>query len=321
MSFAAPLVLLGLVALPVLLALYVARQRGGRRAREAFVAAPLAVSVIPHRPGWRRHAPLLVFALALAVLIVAAARPRTSDAVIVKNASIMLANDDSGSMAATDVKPSRLGAVETAAKRFLASVPTSVSVGIMAFDQTPTVLQSPTTDRTAARNAYAGLRPHGGTAIGTAIQEAVHVLTSETVGARPPAAIVLLSDGSSQVGVNPVTAAKAAAKAHIPIYTVALGTPTGTIAVKEKTKKGPSKSVTEKVPPDPAGLAKIAKASGGEAFTAQNAQHLSAVYEHLGAKLSHRRVVKPLTAGFAGGALALLALGSALSLRWFGRLI
>jgi Ca-activated chloride channel family protein len=318
MSFYSPLVLIALVAIPLLVVLYLLRQRGRGRDRDAFVSGALAVSVIRERPGWRRHAPMLAFLLALAVLIVAAARPRTTEAVTVKHAAIMLATDHSGSMAATDVAPSRLVAVKRAADAFLAKVPDQISVGVMAFNQTPTVLTPPTTDRATDRSALVNVQPHGGTAIGDAIQTAVHLLTSVPQSSRPPAAIVLLSDGSSTSGVNAVTAARAAARQHIRIYTVALGTANGTITAK--TGKG-SATVKRSVPPDPQALAQIAHASGGQAYTAQDAQDLSAVYKHLGAQLSHRKQTRELTAGFAGGGLVLLLLGSALSLLWFGRLI
>lgn len=314
MSFGAPVALLALLAIPALAVWYVARQRGRGRQPEAFAAAALVPSVAPSRPGWRRHAPIAAFAAAVAVLIFALADPRTSHAQPVASSSILLACDVSGSMAATDVKPSRVRAVERAAARLVAEVPAHVSVGVMLFDQVPDVIQSPTTDRAADRRALAGWRPHGGTAIGTAIEVALGQLTGDggKGGTRPPAAIILISDGGSTSGVSPLSAARRAASLHIPIDTVALGTPTGTITVRGR---------DERVPPDPTLLAAIARASHGRAYTAQDAGRLSAVYEKLGVKLSHRRVVDKLDAGFAGAALVLVMLGSAMSLRWFGRLI
>jgi Ca-activated chloride channel family protein len=128
---------------------------------------------------------------------------------------------------------------------------------------------------------------------------------------------VLLSDGASTRGVPAVDVARDAARRKIPIYTVALGTPSGTITVP---RKGGG-TETRPVPPDPQSLAAIAQASGGRAATAATAGTLSDVYKKLGSQLGRRKVPREITAGFAGGALALLALGSALSLRWFGRLI
>ena len=103
MSFASPLVLLALVLVPALVGWYVAHQRARRRAASAFAAPALVPSVAPWRPGWRRHAPMAAFALALAVLVVAAAKPQRTVAVPVETASIMLATDVSRSMTATDV--------------------------------------------------------------------------------------------------------------------------------------------------------------------------------------------------------------------------
>jgi Ca-activated chloride channel family protein len=261
---------------------------------------------------------MLVFALALAVLIVAAARPQRVVAVPVNTASIILANDTSGSMAATDVAPSRLRAAQRAAASFIASVPNSVRVGLVEFNSKVTVLQSPTTDRSLVRAALGQLRVTGGTAIGDAIRTSLRLATSaKRPGVKqPPAAIVLLSDGSNDVGSDPLSAARQAASQHIPIYTVVLGTQGGTV-----TEKRASATVTVPVPPDPQQLAQIASLSHGQAFTATNAKGLNTVYKRLGAQLGHKKVKHEITAGFAGGGLVLLLLGSVGSLAWFGRLI
>jgi Ca-activated chloride channel family protein len=321
MSFAAPLVLLALLAVPALIAGYVAQQRGRQRAVGAFTAPHLAPSVTPHRPGWRRHAPMLVFVLAVAALIVAAARPRTTVAVPDERASILLVTDVSGSMQANDVAPTRLVAARRAAQRFVDGVPRAVNIGVMAFNQTPQVLQSPTRDRDAVVAGLARLRSSGGTATGVAIRQAVQVLgrARGVRGRHPPAAIVLLSDGASTRGVSPVQAAREAGRARIPVYTVALGTPQGTIVVPRP--GGRPGTEVHPVPPDPQSLAQVAGASGGRAYAAADASRLSLVYQRLGSQLGRRDERREITAGVAGGGLALLLLGTALSLRWFGRLI
>ena len=163
MSFASPLALLGLLAIPVLASVYALAQRRRAVAAEAFVTEPLRPSVAPRQPRWRRHVPMVAFVVALAVLIVAAARPERSSAVPVTDAAVMLTNDVSSSMAATDVSPSRLVAAERAAAQFLAKVPSHVRVGLLEFNERPVVLQSPTTDHAVARSALKGLRrrrPH-----------------------------------------------------------------------------------------------------------------------------------------------------------------
>ncbi len=318
MSFLHPAVLVALVAIPLLIGWYVGQQRRRARAASAFAAPALTASVTPRRPRWRRHVPMLAFALALALLIVAAARPQRTVAEPVDTASIMLANDTSGSMAATDVSPTRLAAAEKAANQFLAKVPGSVRVGVLEFNTTVALLQSPTTDHALVSSALAQLRVAGGTAIGDALQTALHTLAAvpREGGKRPPGAILLLSDGASDVGSDPITAAQQAASSHIPIYTVELGTPNGTV----KEKRG-NQTVTVPVPPNPAQLAEIARVSHGQAFTATDAKGLDTIYQRLGAELGHKKVKHEITDSFAGGGLVLLLLGGAASLVWFGRLI
>ena len=142
---------------------------------------------------------------------------------------------------------------------------------------------------------------------------------SSGVASRPPAAIVLLSDGTSTSGRDPVAAAQAAAQARsVPVYTVALGTDAGTITVHRRRGGG---TRTERVPPDPPSLAAIAQASGGKTYTAQTATRLDEIYESLGSQLGRKDQKRQITSAFAGGGLLLLLVGVALSLRWFGRLI
>jgi Ca-activated chloride channel family protein len=166
MSFAAPAVLLGLLALPLAAAWYAAEQRRRRTAATAFATPALQPSVAPRAPGWRRHAPALAFLLALAILVMAAARPQRTVAVPVERATIVLATDVSGSMTATDVQPSRLVAAQNAARRLVSEVPKRVNVGIVAFNSTPHVLQAPTQDRQAIEAAIKRMAPSGGTAAG-----------------------------------------------------------------------------------------------------------------------------------------------------------
>jgi Ca-activated chloride channel homolog len=318
-SFAAPLVLLGLAVLPLLALAYGRHQRMRVRAAAAFSAPHLAPSVAPSRPGWRRHVPMLAFALALALVLVAAARPQTTVAVPVEHASILLMTDVSGSMEAQDVRPSRLVAARRAATTFVDGVPKQVNVGVMAFNQTATILQSPTTDRVAVKSALQRMKSSGGTATGNAVRAAVRILTATPGdgGKAPPAAIVLLSDGKSTSGVAPLTAAQEAGRRHIPIYTVALGTATGTITVP---RKGGG-TETRQVPPDPATLRQMAAASNGQAYQAADEQRLSQVYERLGSQLGRKNEPRQISSLFAAAALAFVLAGAALTLRWFGRLI
>lgn len=319
MTFAAPLVLLGLIGLPLLAAVYLGEQRTRVSAAAAFAAPAVQASVAPRKPGWRRHLPMLAILAAIALLIVAAAKPQRTVAVPVERASILLATDVSGSMTAKDVRPTRLDAAKAAGRRFVAQVPSKVNVGVMAFNDIASVLQSPTTNRKAVNAAINGMTSSGGTATGNAIDTATSVLKRATKlnGKRPPAAIVLVSDGSSTRGRDPVAAAQDARKLHIPVYTVALGTANGTITVP---RRGGG-TTTQRVPPDPAALKQIARASGGASFTAQTAAGLKQVYEKLGSQLGHRKEKHQITTAFAGGAAVLLLAGLGMSLAWFGRLI
>jgi Ca-activated chloride channel family protein len=320
-SFGSPLILIALLIVPALVAWYVTMQRTRGRAAAAFAAPTMAPSVAPRRPRWRRHVPLLAFALAIAVLVVAAARPQRTVAVPVEHAQIMLLTDVSGSMLSTDVRPSRLVAARRAAQAFVDDTPKQVNIGVMAFNQVPQVLQSPTQDRDDLAVALSRLKSSGGTATGEAIVTALRVLQAAPAqnGVKPPSAIVLLSDGVSTKGITPADAAAQAKRLKIPISTVALGTPGGTITVPRT--DGRPGTIVRPVPPDPASLQAIANATGGRAYTAPTARDLSTVYQRLGSQLSHKKEPREITAGFAGAGLALLALGSVLSLRWFGRLI
>jgi Ca-activated chloride channel family protein len=300
MTFASPLVLVLLFVLPLLGCLYMAGQSAGSR-RASFATPRMTASVQPNHPGWRRHVPVIALLAAMAILILACARPQRSVAVPVEQASIMLATDVSGSMSTKDIRPNRLAAAKSAVHSFLGKVPPRMKVGIMAFNQTPTVLQSPTTDRQAANSAVDAMKISGATASGDAVRGATRALRA---GAnrrnRPPAAIVLMSDGESTRGSDPVQAARAARAQGVRVYTVSLGTGAGT---------------------DPATLRRMAEVSRGEFFTAADAAGLKNVYEHLGSQLSITNEKRQVTAWFVGGGLLALFAAGSLSLRWFGRLV
>jgi Ca-activated chloride channel family protein len=320
MSFGQPLYLLALLLVPLGVIAYRRHERERRAAAAAFAAPALQPSVVPRRPGWRRHGPPAMYALALTVLIVALAKPQTTVAVPVERASIMLTTDYSGSMQATDVPPSRLRAARAAADRFLDNVPAAVRVGLVAFNQSARLVESPTTDRAAVRAAIATLRPSGGTATGEALDVSLGVLARRRDaggGARVPAAIILLSDGASVRGRPPQQIAQRARALRIPIYTVTLGTPTGTIRVV----RSDGSVETRPVPPDPSESREVARISRGRAFTADTARDLSAVYEELGSRIGYREERREVTAAFSGGAFVLLAAGAGLSMLWFRRLV
>jgi len=273
-----------------------------------FAAPAVSASVVPRRPGWRRHVPLALAWLAIAAMIGALARPQVSVAVPAEQATIVLAMDHSGSMAATDVAPSRLIAALDAGEAFLEKVPGKVRVGGVVFDDVAEAVQSPTTDRATLRDALKdAMKPSGGTATGDALAASLQMV--KTAGKRAPGAVVLLSDGKATHGRDPLPVADEAKRLRIPIYTVALGTAAGTLPNGDA------------VPPDTATLEQIASRSGGQSFTASDTSALSAVYKKLGSEVAMKKEPREVTAGFAGGAAILLLLGGGLSLRWFRRLL
>jgi Ca-activated chloride channel family protein len=318
-SFAEPLALLALLGLPLLALFYAIEQRNRRAAAAAFAEPAVQPSVAPIRPGWRRHAPMIAAALALAVLILAAAKPERTVAVPVERASIVLATDVSGSMTATDLKPSRLVAAKRAARKFVDQVPKRVNIGVLAFNGTPTVLHSPTRDREAVLAAIDGMTPSGATATGEAIAAGTQMLRPSGARSRrrPPAALLLLSDGTSTRGRDPIEQARAARRLGVRVYTVTLGTQEGTIT----TKRQDGSTVTRPVPPDPQSLQEIARVSRGKSFTASTSDQLSEIYETLGSELGHKKEKRQITSVFAGGGLILLLTGIAMSMRFFGRII
>src|SRR3712207_1522230 len=164
MTFAAPMMLLGLLLIPVALLLYVLVQR--RRAQYAvrFTNVDLLANIAPRTPAWRRHIPTALYLAALGALVFALARPSMTMAVPREEATIMMTIDVSGSMQATDVAPTRLAAAQAAATSFVDKLPKKFRVGLVTFSTQPNVLVSPTTDREALRSALASLTPTGGTA-------------------------------------------------------------------------------------------------------------------------------------------------------------
>jgi Ca-activated chloride channel family protein len=299
-SFASPPFLAGLALIPLLAFLYV---RSERRP-SSFAPAALLPSVVRRRAGWRRHPAIIGYGAALAVLFVASAKPQATVAVPTEQARVMIVTDRSGSMLARDVEPNRLTAAKKAASTFLDAIPDEVRVGAMAFNQKAEVLQSPTRDHDAVREALASVKPAGTTATGDAIKTAL-----ESLPGKAPAAIVLLSDGKSVRGSDPLEAAQAAKERKIPIYTVALGTAHGTI------------DGGKPVPPDPQTLAQIAKVTGGRAFTAADVDSLDQVYKRLGSEVATEKRKREVTNYFAGGGLALMVVSALAGLRLRGRLL
>jgi Ca-activated chloride channel family protein len=312
-SFASPLALLCLFAVPLAIVLHTAAQRRRRRYPVRFTALSTLAAVLPQEPQWRKHLPFALLTLAVAALALSLARPQKTVAVPVERASVVLITDVSRSMSATDVSPTRLEAARRAAESFIEQVPRELRVGLVAFSDGAQTLQTPTTDRDALAEGLATLQPLSGTATGAGLRAGLDALkiTGETAEKRPPAALVLLSDGSATDGSAADEAAAEAKRLRVPIYTVALGTPDGTITLGGQVLR---------VPPDTEALKRIASASGGEAFSAEDSDQLNAVYDRLGSQIGTKPEKREITTMFAGFALLLLGAAVASSLRLGGRL-
>jgi len=313
-SFASPLSLLCLFAVPLVVLLHVSAGRRRRRYPVRFPALATLAAVAAPEPRWSRHLPFALLALAVAALALSLARPEKTVQVAVERASVVLVTDVSGSMAATDVSPTRLEAARNAALRFLGQIPEGLRVGLVSFSNTAQTLQTPTTDRGLVSGALESLQPLGNTATGAGLQAALDDLNvgDDVSSRRPPAAIVLLSDGAAKDGDAADRAAEQARRLRVPIYTVALGTAEGTIL------DGNGRLAS--VPPDPEALQRIASTSGGEAFRAEDSDQLDAVYDRLGSQIGTKPEKREITTVFAGAALLLLGGAMVSSLRLGGRL-
>ena len=338
MSFAHPLLLLTLLALPAVAAFYVVVQR--RRARYAvrYTNLELLASVSGGVP-WRRYVPPAIFVLALAAISVALARPHVKTLVASDTATVILVIDDSGSMQADDVKPTRLAAAQEAVRAFLDKVPNRVRVGLIVFAGEPQVAAPPTNDHAlvrAAIDSFGEFPGFGGTAIGDALAAAVQLAqqslppvspttpaltTGQTISFRraaaaptqakgPPVSILFLSDGAQTRGtLQPLDGAAKAKAAGIPVFTIALGTPGGTLT---RTFGGFTRTVS--VPPDPATLRAIATTTGGTFFAARSATAVRSAYARLGSQIGRKPGTREVTALLLAVAAALLSGAIVLSL-------
>jgi Ca-activated chloride channel family protein len=313
MSFASPVALLCLFAVPLALVLHVEAQRRRRRYPVRFTALSTLAAVAEREPPWRKHAPLALLLAALTALTLSFARPQKTVAVPIERASVVLDTDISRSMSATDVSPTRLEAARRAAKTFVGKVPNSLRIGLVAFSDGAQTLQTPTSDHKAVLNGLELLQPLRGTATGAGLNAALDSLgvRGKPARGRPPAAVVLLSDGAANDGDAQYQVAAEARRLHVPIFTVALGTPSGTI---EQLGQG------VRVPPDPEALKRIATISGGAAFQATDSDELGAVYDKLGSQIGTKAEKREITTLFAGFGLLLLGGAVASSLALGGRL-
>ena len=313
MSFSSPLWLFALLLVPAALAVQRLARRRARRFALRFPAVPTVVAALGTRPDWRRHVPVVAMLAAVSALSIALARPHVTTRVPVREASVMLVLDRSGSMDANDVQPSRLVAAEKAANTFINQLPSTARVGVVTFSSAPDATVAPTTDHVAARRAIDTQTASGATATGDALSVALNLL-HQAKRNHGRSAIVLLSDGAANAGQDPISVAENAERSNISIYTVALGTASGSLPNPDPF--GPPVAV----PPDPQLMQQIARTSHGRSFSAQDADGLISIYKGLGTQLGSKSQQKDITVAFAAAALALLLAAGVGSLRWSGRL-
>jgi Ca-activated chloride channel homolog len=310
-SFASPLFLAALVLVPLALGAQLLARRRTRRYAVRFPGVSTLAPLLPRVPSWRRQAPLALFLAALTAFALALARPHATVAVPREQASIVLVTDVSRSMLAEDVEPSRLEAARDAAQRFLDEVPDEARVGAVAFSTEPHTVQAPTDDHSEIAALIDGLAADGGTATGDGLEAALK-LVDGPADKRPPAAIVLLSDGETTTGRDPVDVAREARRLKIPIHTFALGTRDGVI-------QSPDGSLIP-VPPDPETMRQIAELSGGRSFAVEDAEDLAGLYRGLGSRVATKKEKREITAAFAGGGALLLMGAAAFGVRATARL-
>ncbi|MFN8039707.1 MAG: VWA domain-containing protein [Acidimicrobiales bacterium] len=316
MNFLEPQRLLLLGAVALLAVLYLVLQARRRTYAVRFTNLALLSAVAPKRPGWRRHLPAAFFLVATAVLVVGFARPTREEQVPRERATIILAIDTSLSMEADDVAPTRIEAAKAAASSFLDILPPKINVGLVAFNGNATLKVPPTTDRARLKTGIQNLQLGERTAIGEAIfasLDALNQVPPDQEGTKPPARILVMSDGATTDGRPNEVASKAAVDAGVPVSTIAFGTDDGRIQV-------PGESRTVSVRVDREALKDIADTTQGRAFSAATEGELRDVYADIGSSVGYTTEEREVSSWFIGGALALLLITSGMSLVWFSRL-
>lgn len=318
MTFQAPLWLLGLLVVAALVAYYVVLQLRRKAYAARFTNVALLGSLVPKRPGWRRHVAFGLVALGLATLVVSLAEPSTEVRVPRERATVIMAVDVSLSMEARDVAPSRFEAMQKAAQEFVDILPERINLGLVAFAGTASTLVPPTTDRDQVRGAIGNLELAESTAIGeavftslTAIQNFQASLAADGQAA-PPARVVLLSDGFITVGRDANQAIAAANDVSVPVSTIAFGTDYGTLDLD-------GESVP--VPVDRATLEQIADETGGSYSEAASAEELEDVYADLGSQIGYTSEPQDISQRFVRVGVLVLIVGAVLSLLWTNRLV
>jgi Ca-activated chloride channel homolog len=347
MTFLWPEMLWLLLVVPTVVAVYVALMRRKRKAALRYASLNLVKDALSAGNRFRRHVPPLLFLAALILLVVGIARPAAVITLPSAHETVILAMDVSGSMRATDVKPSRIVAAQEAARAFVAEQPKTTRIGVVSFAATASIVQAPTHSREDILGAIERFQLQRGTAIGSGIlmslktifpdvefdlrssnprREAARAISKEPAGSpdkqapKPvapgsysSAAIILLTDGQTTTGPDPIEASRMAADRGVRVYTVGVGTTSGEIIGAE--------GWSMRVRLDEESLKTIANLTRGEYFYAGSAVDLQKIYKNLNAKIFFEQKEFEITALFAAAAAATALLSAVLSLLWFNRIL
>ena len=347
MSFLWPEALWVLVLLPLLVLLYIWLLRRKSKSAVRYANLGMIREAMGTGSKYRRHVPPVLFLFALAAMILSMARPVATVTLPTQKQTIVMALDASGSMRAKDVEPSRLVAMQNAAKQFVADAAPKTKIGIVTFAATASLVQPPTDDREAIAAAIDRIQLQRATATGSGLIVSLATLFPDAgfdvstalfgrdaprnapigeakkdpkkdVKPVPPgsynsAVIILLTDGQRTTGPDPIEIAKMAADRGVRVYTVGFGTTSGEIIGFE--------GWSFRVRLDEETLKTIATMTQGEYFHAGTAADLKKVYATLNARISLEKKETEVTALFSGVAALFAMLSGLLSLLWFNRIL
>jgi Ca-activated chloride channel homolog len=337
MSFLAPEFLWLLIAVPLIAGFYLLLLKKRKQAALRYANLEIVKAAIGRGLWWRRHVPPAILLAALGAMLFATARPTAVITLPTQHETVILAMDVSGSMRANDVEPSRIEAAQAAARAFIAQQPRSTRIGVVAFAGSAALVQPPTSNRHDLRAAIDQLQLQHATAVGSGILVSLKAIFPQeefelpppgqrrpakqslpTAKAVPPgsyaeAAIILLTDGQTTAGPDPVDAARLAAERGVRVFTVGVGTDNGQIL------NGEGWSMRVRLDEEP--LKAIADLTRAEYFYAGSAPDLRKVYETLRAKLVLEKKETEITALFSAIAAAAVLLSATLSLLWFNRIL
>lgn len=327
MSFIWPLMLLGLLLVPLLVAFYLRLLRRRRRAVAALGPLGLAQSSSGRGLGMRRHVPPMFFLSGLALLLFGLARPEMVVELPRVEGTVILAFDVSNSMAADDLEPTRIEAAKAAARVFVENQPATVLIGVVAFSNGGLVVQQPTDDQAAVLATIDRLSPQGGTSLGQGIFSSLNAIAGEAIaidpaaleedvglidiGSYPSSVVVLLTDGENTGSPEPLDVAQVAAEAGVRIYPVGIGSTEGAVLQLE------GFNILSQL--DEATLQQIAGVTNGAYYRAEDEESLAEIYEKIDLRLTISGEMMEVTAIVAGVGMLLLLAGGLLSLLWFGR--